>query len=109
MPSIWVVFSGFGGFLIIIGICLAITAVTRQSYNKPVEKTLNPYQPNSQNQSKQVNPYNIYYKEQENKKEPQYPEVNQNIPVLSKINYCRFCGSEVEGDAFFCHQCGTKL
>lgn len=111
MPSMWVMFSGVGGFLLILGICLAITAVTSQTHKKPSETIVKPYveQPQNQPQFQQVNPYNIRYKEQEQKREPQYPEVNQDIPVVSKINYCRFCGAEVEGDAFFCHQCGTKL
>jgi len=26
-----------------------------------------------------------------------------------RVNYCQFCGSTIERDAIFCHQCGSKL
>ena len=26
-----------------------------------------------------------------------------------RANYCQFCGSTIERDAIFCHQCGSKL
>ncbi len=105
----WVVFSGFGGFLIIIGICLAITAVTSQSYKKPVEKTFNPSQTNSQNQPGQVNPYKIHSIEQREKEELQSKHIKQESTVVFENNYCRFCGSKIEKDAIYCSQCGIKL
>jgi hypothetical protein len=111
IPPIWIIFSGFGGFLLIIGICLAITAVTRQAYKRPNDKSLNPYQPDSQIQSKPINPYNIHSREHKQQEQPQRQPIyfNQNIPIVSEINYCRFCGAKIELDAVYCSQCGIKL
>ena len=108
MP-IWIMISSFGGLLLIIGIIMAIVAAMSHTYKKPNDTHINPYQPQPQKQSQQINPYNIRQSTQKELEEPQYQEIKREIPIVSDINYCRYCGSNVEGDAVFCHQCGSKL
>ena len=108
MP-IWIMVSSFGVLLLIIAIVMAIVASMSHTYKKPNETHLNPYQSQPQKQSQQYNPYINRHSSQKQLEEPQYNQIKREIPVISDINYCRYCGSKVEGDAVFCPQCGTKL
>jgi len=108
MP-IWIMISSFGSLLLIIGIVMAIIASMSHTYKKPNEMHLNPYQSQPQKQTQQNNPYIIRHSNQKQREEPQYNQIKREIPIVSDINYCRYCGSKAEGDAVFCHQCGTKL
>jgi hypothetical protein len=67
------------------------------------------YQYQSQSQPQQSNPYIIRDSVPKQPQEPVYEEIRREIPVVSDINYCKYCGSKIERDSVFCHQCGTKL
>jgi len=108
---IWIIISGLGGFLIIIVVIGAIAASMSQTYKKPKEEFMksNQYQYQPQEPSQQFNPYRIRNSIQKQPEEPIHREIEREIPVVSDINYCKYCGANVERDAIFCHQCGTKL
>ncbi|MFX1389839.1 MAG: hypothetical protein ACFE9Z_07260 [Promethearchaeota archaeon] len=108
-PPIWIMVSGFGGFLLIIAICLVITGITSQASKKPIDNNQNPYLAKPQELSRQLNPYNVNYNKQKLEEESKYTKSFQEEPVVLNTNYCRFCGSKIEGEAIYCHQCGTKL
>ncbi|MFX1309643.1 MAG: zinc ribbon domain-containing protein [Promethearchaeota archaeon] len=108
MP-IWTIIIGFGIFLLIITVIIAIAASMSDTYKKPKERHLNsqPYQ--AQKQTQQTNPYIYQNTIQKQFELPQYKEIKREIPIVSDIKYCIYCGAKVERDAVFCHQCGIKL
>lgn len=105
MIPIWTIISGLGGFLIFIAIIGAIASSISTPPNKVNQEPIKPYQYQPQEPTQKINPYKIQIQPEE----PIYQEVKQDIPILSDINYCRFCGTKTDRDAKFCHQCGIKL
>ncbi|TKJ18887.1 MAG: hypothetical protein CEE43_16850 [Promethearchaeota archaeon Loki_b32] len=107
-----------GGFMVFIAIIIGISAITMsmsETYKKPKEQYLKSYssQPQRQNRPQiQVQQYNPYINRKSIQREPEehiYNQIQKDIPVLSDINYCRFCGAKVDRNAVFCHQCGINL
>ena len=107
-----------GGFMVFIAIIIGISVITMsmsETYKKPKERYLKSYssQPQRQNQPQiQVQQYNPYINRKSIQREPEehiYKQTQRDIPVLSGINYCRFCGAKVDMNAVFCHQCGINL
>ena len=107
-----------GGFIVFIIIIIGISVITMsmsETYKKPKEQYLKSYssQPQRQNQPQiQVQQYNPYINRKSIQREPEehiYNQIQKDIPVLSDINYCRFCGAKVDMNAVFCHQCGINL
>jgi len=101
---IWFIISGLGVFLIIIVGISAIASSMSQNYVKPKESIYKQYQSNLQGQAQQSNPY-IYQNSIRKRLEGNQIEV---YPV-EEVNYCRYCGSKIDRDAIFCHQCGSKI
>lgn len=106
---IWPIISGLGGFIIIIAIIGAIAASMSQPSKRSNEVRMKSYQYQPQEPSQQINPYKIRNSVQKQPEEPIYKEIVREIPVVSDINYCKYCGSKIDRDSVFCHQCGTKL
>jgi hypothetical protein len=106
---IWPIISGLGGFIFVIIIIAAVAASISgpsKNINKNHTKTYQ-YQPQEQNQ--QFNPYIFRPGTQKQSEQINNKESKQEIPAVSDINFCRYCGEKVERDTLFCHQCGTKL
>ncbi|NVM35160.1 MAG: zinc ribbon domain-containing protein [Candidatus Lokiarchaeota archaeon] len=107
--------SGFIVFIIIIIGISAISISISETYKKPKEQHLKSYyshfqsQTQPQKQRQQFNPYIIHKSIQNEPEEHIYKEIKRDIPVVSDINYCRFCGAKVDRDAVFCYQCGINI
>ena len=108
MP-IFVIIGSFSVFLIIISVIVAIVASMSSNYKKPKEEYIKSYQFQPQNQTNQPNPYIIRNSVSKQPEEPIYKQIKREIPIITEINYCRYCGSKIDRDAVFCHMCGTKL
>ncbi len=106
---VWPIISGLGGFLIFIAIISVIASSMSTPSKKADEEYIKSYQYRPQEPSQQYNPYRIQKSIQKQSEGPIYEEVKQNVPIISDINYCRYCGAQADRDARFCHQCGTKL
>jgi len=93
--------------VVIIGI---IVKLIRKEKNKSknINSSSYPY-----NYRRQFSTSKTYTQQREFEKEDDLQMINtddkpyeQDIP---KVNYCQFCGSKIERDAVFCHECGSKL
>lgn len=109
MIPMWTIISGVGGFLIFIAIIGAIASSMSAPSKKAKEEPIKSFQYQLQEPSQQYNPYKIQNSIQIKPEEPIYKEVKQDNPIISDINYCRYCGEKVDRDEKFCHQCGIKL
>jgi len=101
-----------GGFIVFIVIIIGISVITMsmsETYKKPKEQYLKSYSSQPQIQVQQYNPYINRKSIQREPEEHIYNQIQKDIPVLSDINYCRFCGAKVDRNAVFCHQCGINL
>ena len=55
-----------------------------------------------------VNPY--VKKPNEGYKIQPFGNIKQNnLTIVSHVHYCMYCGSKVDNNAVYCHQCGIKL
>jgi len=108
MP-IWFIISGFGVFIIIIVVIATIASSMSTAYKKPKEEYINSHQYQPQKQAQQQNPYIIRDSFSKKPEEPINNEIKREIPIITDINFCRYCGSKIDRDAVFCHMCGTKL
>ncbi|MFX1313896.1 MAG: zinc-ribbon domain-containing protein, partial [Promethearchaeota archaeon] len=90
----WSIISGLGIFLIIIVGISSIASSMSQNYVKPKENIY----------KKQSNPY-IYQDTIKKRLVGDQPENHR----IEEVNYCRYCGSKIDRDAIFCHQCGSKI
>ena len=106
---LWPIISGLGGFIIFIAVIGAIAASMSRPSKRANEERMKSYQYQYQSQPQQSNPYIIRDLIPKQPKEPIYKEIEREIPVVSDINYCKYCGSKIDRDSVFCHQCGTKL
>ena len=110
----WIILSS--SFLILVIIFTSLIAFVAASMSKKYKdnnkssidrkNVMDYYQTNREIQK--VNPYvkkpEIGYQItfSENKKK-------NNSRIIAKVHYCRYCGSEVDNTAVYCHQCGIKL
>jgi len=101
---IWLIISGLGVFIIIIVGITAVASSMSQNYVKPKESIYNQSQSNLQGQPQQSNPY--IYQDSIRKRLEGY---QIETPLVEEVNYCRYCGSNIDRDAIFCHQCGSKI
>ncbi len=104
----WIFISGFGGFILIIVIIAAIASSMSTTAQKQKEEHIKHMKSIEDQELALINPYR-QNSMQKIPEEPIYREVKREIPIISDINYCRYCGEKVERDERFCHQCGTKL
>ncbi len=109
MIPLWPMITVFGGFIFFVIIIGVIASSMSAPPKKANVEPINSYQYQPQEPSHQYNPYKIQNSIQKQPEESIYGEVKQDIPNVIDINYCRFCGSKVDRDARFCHQCGTKV
>ena len=108
MP-IWIIFGGMGVLLIFIVMISIIAATMSGQYQKPKYTSFNSQKSQLQTQNQRSNPYIVQKSIEKQPEEVFYQEVKRDIPVISDINYCRFCGAKVDRDATFCHLCGINL
>jgi len=108
MP-IWIIFSGMGVFLVFIVMISIIATTMSGQYQKPNYTSFKSQESQLQTQNQRSNPYIIQKSIEKQPEEIFYQEVKREIPVMSDINYCRFCGGKVDRNAVFCHQCGINL
>jgi len=106
---IWITISGLGSFIIIVAVIGVIAASMSKTYKKPREENLKSYQYHPQRQTQQPNPYIIRDSIPKQLEEPINKEIGREIPVITDIKYCKYCGSKIDKDAVFCHMCGIKL
>ena len=96
--------SGLFGFnfpviFIILGFVVFITVILGISQNHEI----------IQGQTFQQNPYVVREPIQKST-EPQYQEKPTEVfPIVNEINFCRYCGGNIDRESRFCHQCGSKL
>lgn len=96
ISPMFIMISSFSVFLIIIVVIGAVAASMSTTYKKPKEDYMKSYQDQNQMQTMPSSPYIV------RNSIPKQPEE----PI---INYCRYCGSKIDRDQIYCHQCGTKL
>lgn len=106
---IWTIIIGLGGLILIITIISVIASSMSAPPKKVNQEHIKSYQYQPPEPYQQSNPYIVRNSIQSQPEEPIYKEIIQEVPVVSDINYCKYCGAKVERDAIFCHQCGTKL
>ena len=106
---LWIFISGFGGFILIIAI-IAIIASSMSSTTQKYKEEHMKHMKSIENQERALlnNPYRVQDSIQKQPEESNY-KVKRDIPIISDINYCRYCGEKVDRDAKFCHQCGIKF
>lgn len=101
---IWVIISGIGVFLIIIVGISAIASSMSHNYVKPKENLRYEHQSNLQEQPQQLNPY--IFNDSILKR---FKGNQEKVPIAEEISYCSYCGSKIDRDEIFCHQCGSKI
>lgn len=106
----WILIVGFSIFMIVI-IGIGVIAAAISSPNNPYKaKQENNFlnEVIQKNQQTQVNPYKT-------QKSAQVQFIVENnpyrieSPFILETRYCSFCGVELEPNARFCQQCGSKL
>jgi len=93
-------------FISIFMIAAAYASSGKSKRCKPVQKNYDQY---SQQQVPKVNPYIV---RSSVRNDVQTLVVEDYIPIESakpKALFCQFCGTRIDKDARFCHQCGSKL
>ena len=107
---VWIIIIGFCVFFIIIGIAAAVASSMSSSTQNIKEEHMK-HMNSIENQERilQVNPYRVQNSIQNQQETVLFKEMERDIPVISDINYCRYCGEKVDRDAIFCHQCGSRL
>jgi hypothetical protein len=109
----WIFISSIGVFLILI-VVMALAATNMASpknpYNKEQAKHIQKGN-QRQLQFQQLNPYKTQKSTQvqfivEDNKDNQF---RNESPFIQETGYCSFCGVELEPNARFCQQCGSKL
>ena len=106
----WILIAGFGIFFIVI-IGIGVIAAVISSPNNPYKTKQENHFLNEVVQQRQVNPYKTQKSAQvqfivEDYKDNQF---RNESPFIQETGYCSFCGVELEPNARFCQQCGSKL
>ena len=73
---------------------------------KPEQKNYDQY---SQQQVPKVNPYIVRSSVRNDAQTLLVEEYKPIEPTKSQALFCQFCGTRIDRDARFCHQCGSKL
>ena len=105
---IWILISGASGFIIIFGIIAVIASSMSTTAQKKKEEHMRHMKSIENQELALINPYR-QTSIQKTSEEPIYKQVRREIPIISDMNYCRYCGERLDRDAKFCHQCGIKL
>jgi uncharacterized membrane protein YvbJ len=93
-------------FIFIFIIAAGCTSSKKPKGCKPVQKKFDQY---SQQQVPRANPYIV---RSSVRNDDQTLLVEDYIPIepaKPKALFCQFCGTRIDKDARFCHQCGSKL
>ncbi|MFX1457573.1 MAG: zinc ribbon domain-containing protein [Promethearchaeota archaeon] len=108
-PMIFIIIGFVVFVMIIIGISIAASSMS-SAYKS---QKANIYRQNQNVDQKQIDHQNPYIAQKPSQKplESHYKEipVEDDVPDVKEINFCRYCGAELDEKAVFCHQCGTKL
>ena len=100
------------GFIVFITIILGISIAASSMSKTYKPQNANIFSQNQNNNQKQTLPQNPYVVREPIQKslEPQYQEIpTAVVPNVNEINFCRYCGSKVDMEAKFCHECGSNL
>ena len=100
MPSFMVIV-----FFIVI-IAAAVDSSRKSKHCKPVQKNYDQYR---QQQVPRVNPYIVSSSVRNDVQTLLVEEYKPIGPTKPKALFCQFCGTRIDKDARFCHQCGSKL
>ena len=107
-PVIFIIL-GFVVFItVILGISIAASSMSK-TYKTPKANIHSQNHEIIQGQTFQQNPYVVREPIQKST-EPQYQEKPTEVfPIVNEINFCRYCGGNIDRESRFCHQCGSKL
>jgi len=101
----------FIGFFPVIFIFIVIIVVVGASSGKskcckPGQKKYDQY---SQQQVPRANPYIVRGAVRSDVQSLLVEDYKTIEPTKPKASFCQFCGTRIDKDARFCHQCGSKL
>ncbi|MFW9825170.1 MAG: zinc ribbon domain-containing protein [Candidatus Thorarchaeota archaeon] len=108
-PMIFIILGFVVFVMIIIGISIAASTMS-SSYKSQKSNIYRQNQNVDQKQTVHQNPYvaQEYIQKPLETRSKEIP-VEDDIPDVKEINFCRYCGAKLDEKAVFCHQCGTKL
>ncbi len=93
-------------FISIFMIAAAYASSGKSKRCKPVQKKYDQY---SQQQVPRVNPYVVRNSVRNDSQTLLVEDYKPIEPTKPKALFCQFCGTRIDKDARFCHQCGSKL
>jgi len=93
-------------FISIFMIAAAYASSGKSKRCKPEQKNCDQY---SQPQVPRVNPYVVRNSVRNDVQTLLVEEYKPIEPIKSQALFCQFCGTRIDKDARFCHQCGSKL
>ena len=93
-------------FISIFMIAAAYASSGKSKRCKPVQKKYDQY---SQQQVPRVNPYIVRSSVRNDVQTLIVEDYKPIEPTKTKALFCQFCGTRIDKDARFCHQCGSKL
>ena len=93
-------------FISIFMIAAAYASSGKSKRCKPVQKNYDQY---SQQQVPRVNPYIVRSSVRNDVQTLLVEDYKPIEPTKTKALFCQFCGTRIDKDARFCHQCGSKL
>ena len=99
-------FPMFFIFIFIFIIAAGGTSSRKSEHCKPVQKK---YDQHSQQQVPRVNPYIVRGSVRNDVQTSLVEDYKPIEPTKPKALFCQFCGTRIDKDARFCHQCGSKL
>ena len=93
-------------FIFIFIIAVAGASSGKSKCCKPVQKN---YDQNHYKQVPRVNPYIVRGSVRNDVQTLLVEDYKPIEPTKPKALFCQFCGTRIDKDARFCHQCGSKL
>ncbi|MBA7559517.1 hypothetical protein ES708_01132 [subsurface metagenome] len=93
-------------FISIFMIAAAYASSGKSRRCKPEQKN---YDQNHYKQVPRVNPYIVRGAVRNNVQTLLVEDYKPIEPIKTKALFCQFCGTRIDKDARFCHQCGSKL
>ena len=93
-------------FISIFMIAAAYASSGKSKRCKPVQKKYDQF---SQQQVPRVNPYVVRNSVRNDSQTLLVEDYKPVEPTKPKALFCQFCGTRIDKDARFCHQCGSKL
>jgi len=93
-------------FISIFMIAAAYASSGKSKHCKPVQKKYDQF---SQQQVPRVNPYVVRNSVRNDSQTLLVEDYKPVEPTKPKALFCQFCGTRIDKDARFCHQCGSKL